>query len=139
MGGNAPRQPSGGREVNAIGANKARRKSPNRVDVFGKQSVHVRAASPRRQPTRNEMPDVNQHRRDPAEQIKDYFRGMKRVQAEHLPRLAEYDDWSRLARREIEKRATRIVEMFDDELLAAIADGSLDVTAAIREVMREER
>jgi len=85
------------------------------------------------------MPDVNQHRRDPAEQIKDYFRGMKRVHAEHLPRLAEFDDWSRLARREIEKRATRIVEMFDDELLAAVADGSLDVTAAIREVMREER
>jgi hypothetical protein len=76
-------------------------------------------------------------RRALAEQLKDYFRGMKRVRAEQLPRLAQYDDWQRLALREIERRGTNIVEMLDDEMLAAIADGDLDVTAAIRDVMQE--
>jgi len=76
--------------------------------------------------------------RDLAEQLKHYFRGMKRVRADHLPQLAHFDDWQRLALREIERRATGIVEMLDDAILAAIADGHLDPAAAIREVIDEK-
>jgi molecular chaperone GrpE (heat shock protein) len=72
-----------------------------------------------------------------AEQVKDFLRGMKRVRADDMPRLAEFDNWRELARREIERRATRVIEMFDDSILAAIAKGDLDLPAAIREVMKE--
>lgn len=76
--------------------------------------------------------------RELAEQIKDYLRGMKRVRADHLPRLADFDNWQELARREVERRATHIIQMLDDAQLAAIVAGKINVPAAIRDVMAEE-
>ncbi|ASM79314.1 hypothetical protein VITFI_CDS3537 (plasmid) [Vitreoscilla filiformis] len=51
--------------------------------------------------------------------------------------LLEVSDWERIARQELERRATRIVQSLDDGTLEAIASGSLDVRAVCRQVADE--
>ncbi|AWE68531.1 hypothetical protein CSC32_5867 [Pseudomonas aeruginosa] len=51
--------------------------------------------------------------------------------------LLEVSDWERIARQELERRATRIVQSLDDRTLEAIASGLLDVRAVCRQVADE--
>ncbi len=48
-----------------------------------------------------------------------------------MPQLSHADDWQRLALREQERRATNLVQLLDDETLAAIAEGRLDPKATM--------
>lgn len=69
------------------------------------------------------------------EQLKDYFRGMKQARPEVLVQLQLVPRWHELAERELERRATLIVQSFDSSLLTAIAIGEVNVHKAIADVL----
>ena len=71
------------------------------------------------------------------EALSEVLRGYGRADAAALASLLEVSDWERIARQELERRATRIVQSLDDGTLEAIASGSLDVRAVCRQVADE--
>ena len=71
------------------------------------------------------------------EALSEVLRGYGRADETALASLLEVSDWERVARQELERRATRIVQSLDDGTLEAIASGSLDVRAVCRQVADE--
>lgn len=71
------------------------------------------------------------------EALSEVLRGYGRADETALASLLEVSDWDRIARQELERRATRIVQSLDDGTLEAIASGSLDVRAVCRQVADE--
>jgi len=71
------------------------------------------------------------------ETAKEVLRGYGRANEAALASLLDVQDWQRIARQELERRATSIVQVLDDSLLEDIASGSLDMRAMIGEVMDE--
>ena len=71
------------------------------------------------------------------EVLSEVLRGYGRADETALASLLEVSDWERIARQELERRATRIVQSLDDGTLEAIASGSLDVRAMCRQVADE--
>jgi len=71
------------------------------------------------------------------EALSEVLRGYGRADETALASLLEVSDWERIARQELECRATRIVQSLDDGTLEAIASGSLDVRAVCRQVADE--
>ena len=71
------------------------------------------------------------------ETLSEVLRGYGRADETALASLLEVSDWERIARQELERRATRIVQSLDDGTLEAIASGSLDVRAVCRQVADE--
>lgn len=69
--------------------------------------------------------------------VKDVLRGYGRNDNKALGGLCAIDDWQRIARQELERRATRIVQALDETTLEVIAAGGLDFTALCREVATE--
>ncbi len=66
--------------------------------------------------------------------VKDILRGFGRGNEAALVALQNVDDWQRIARAELERRATAIVQALDDDTLRAIAAGEIDLPALCREV-----
>lgn len=71
------------------------------------------------------------------EALSEVLRGYGRADETALASLLEVSDWERIARQELERRATRIVQSLDDGTLEAIASGSIDVRAVCRQVADE--
>lgn len=71
------------------------------------------------------------------ETAKEVLRGYGRANEAALASLMDVQDWQRIARQELERRATSIVQVLDDETLEAIAVGSLDMRAMCRQVAAE--
>ena len=71
------------------------------------------------------------------EALSEVLRGYGRADESALASLLEVSDWERIARQELERRATRIVQSLDDGTLEAIACGSLYVRAVCRQVADE--
>ncbi len=71
------------------------------------------------------------------EALSEVLRGYGRADEAALASLLEVSDWERIARQELERRATRILQSLDDGTLEAIASGSLDVRAVCRQVADE--
>mgnify|MGYP005853485647 FL=1 len=71
------------------------------------------------------------------EALSEVLRGYGRADETALASLLEVSDWERIARQELERRATRIVQSLDDGTLEAIASGSLDVRAVCRQLADE--
>jgi hypothetical protein len=67
---------------------------------------------------------------------KDTLLGFGRANARGLAALLEVTDWQRIARLEIERRTTRVIQALDDDALHAIAAGTL---AANRLYSKEDR
>ncbi len=67
------------------------------------------------------------------EHLNDFLSGMTRARRPEMEQLQHFAGWRELAQREIERRATEVVRMFTDELLAATASGEADVNGAIAE------
>lgn len=65
--------------------------------------------------------------------LADILRGYAHADPASLAALQQLDNWPDIARREIERRATRIIEALDDETLRAIAEGTVDFNAACRD------
>ena len=75
--------------------------------------------------------------RTTTEALRVVLRRYGRADEAALASLLEVSDWERIARQELERRATRIVQSLDDGTLEAIASGSLDVRAVCRQVADE--
>ena len=71
------------------------------------------------------------------EALSEVLRGYGRADETALASLLEVSDWERIARQELERRTTRIVQSLDDGTLEAIASGSLDVRAVCLQVADE--
>jgi hypothetical protein len=74
---------------------------------------------------------------DTKDSVMDVLRGYGRRNEAALDALAEIQDWRRIARQELERRSTLIVQSLDDDALRAIAEGRLDVPALCRELSAE--
>jgi hypothetical protein len=72
-----------------------------------------------------------------ADALKDVLRGYGRQSREDLQRLRLFDGWQRVAAQELERRATQIVQVLDEDSLRAIAAGDIDFQAVCSEVERE--
>lgn len=68
------------------------------------------------------------------ETAKEVLRGYGRANEAALASLMDVQDWQRIARQELERRATSIVQALDDATLEAIAAGTLDMRAMCRQV-----
>lgn len=69
-----------------------------------------------------------------AEALRDVLRGFGRGNQAALQRLSLFGDWQRIAAAELERRATKIVEVLDEVTLRAIAAGEVDFQKACRDV-----
>lgn len=69
--------------------------------------------------------------------LKDFLRGFGRNDRAALQRLGLFDDWQRVAKAELERRATQVVEALDEDTLRAIAAGEIDFKAVCRDVVAE--
>lgn len=74
---------------------------------------------------------------NPTDATREILRGYGRTNETALASLLDVQDWQRIARQELERRATRIVQALDDEALNAIASGSLDMRALCQTVAAE--
>lgn len=72
------------------------------------------------------------------ETAKEVLRGYGRANAAGLTSLMDVEDWQRIARQELERRATSIVQALDDATLEAIAAGEIDMRAMCRQVLEEQ-
>ena len=74
---------------------------------------------------------------NPTDATKEVLRGYGRTNEAALVSLLDVQDWQRIARQELERRATSIVQALDDTTLEAIAAGTLDMRAMCRQVADE--
>ena len=74
---------------------------------------------------------------NPTDATKEVLRGYGRTNEAALVSLLDVQDWQRIARQELERRATSIVQALDDAILEAIAAGTLDMRAMCRQVADE--
>ncbi len=72
-----------------------------------------------------------------AETLTEVLRGYGRTDKAALATLLDVSDWQRIARQELDHRATRVIQSMDQETLKAIATGVLDVGAICRQVADE--
>ncbi|ALN78577.1 hypothetical protein [Lysobacter antibioticus] len=73
--------------------------------------------------------------RDETQILKDYLAGLNTGNRSALAQLAVLQDWSDIAQREIERRATFFLQKLPDEVIQAIASRDIDVRSVIGEVL----
>lgn len=72
------------------------------------------------------------------ETVEDVVRGYGKANAAGLAALMAVEDWQRIARQEIERRATGIVQVLENATLRGIAAGEIDMRAVCRQVLEEQ-
>ena len=65
------------------------------------------------------------------------LRGLGRSDEAALVKLAAVEDWQRIARSELERRATALIQMLDEGTVQAIADGRINLPELCRTVLAE--
>lgn len=65
--------------------------------------------------------------------IAELLDGYSQANPADLTKLSERSDWSALAKWEQSRRAARLLEIFDDQSLAAIACGDIDLQTLCQE------
>lgn len=68
------------------------------------------------------------------EEIRDMLRGYGRQSQAALNALIEIADWPQAASAELRRRSTRVIGVFDEEALRAIAAGEIDFPEVCRDV-----
>ena len=61
------------------------------------------------------------------QRLTDYLAGYVRNSPESLAQVLHYPDWQRMAGLELDRRATRLLELFSEEELRAIAQGDVSL------------
>ncbi|ALN64593.1 hypothetical protein GLA29479_3742 [Lysobacter antibioticus] len=74
---------------------------------------------------------------DGTQTLKDFLSGMKTGTPSALAQLTVLKDWTEVAQREIERRATFFLQKLPDDVICAIAEGEIDVRNAIGEVLSD--
>lgn len=72
-----------------------------------------------------------------AESLAHYLRGYDRANPGTLAALAERPDWAQLARQELDRRTLHLLGVLDDEVLRAMAAGTVDFRAVADRVRDE--
>jgi hypothetical protein len=62
----------------------------------------------------------------------DFLTGYARTNPKRLEHVATYSDWQRIARVELDRRATRLLEALTDAELWSIADGKISLKELAR-------
>lgn len=75
--------------------------------------------------------------RDKTEHMKDFLRGYGRSDGKALLPLMAYAGWKAAACTALAERRERILELFDDETLALIAQGEISVSDVAANVAEE--
>lgn len=65
------------------------------------------------------------------------LRGLDRSDGSALAKLAEVEDWRRIAATELERRATAFIQSLDEATVRAIAEGKIDLARLCRTVREE--
>ena len=73
----------------------------------------------------------------PIDAAKEVLRGYARANEAALASLLDVQDWPRIARQELERRATSIVQALDSANLEAIASGALDMQFMCQQVVAD--
>ncbi|UJB19264.1 MULTISPECIES: hypothetical protein [Lysobacter] len=73
--------------------------------------------------------------RDETQVLKDYLAGLNTGNRSALAQLTVLQDWSDIAQREIERRATFFLQKLPDDVIQAIASGDIDVRSVIGDVL----
>ena len=63
------------------------------------------------------------------QEIEEVLAGYAKANPTDLARLGEYNNWKELARWEETRRAAHLLKLFDDQALASIASGEIDLQA----------
>ena len=74
-----------------------------------------------------------------ANATKDILRGYGEADQAALASLVEVQNWQQIARQELERRATSIVQVLDVDALEAIASGAMDMRAVCQQALDEIR
>lgn len=73
----------------------------------------------------------------PIETAKEVLRGYGHANEAGLVSLLKVQDWQRIARQELERRATSVVQALDEATLESIAAGELDMQAICLQILGE--
>lgn len=68
-----------------------------------------------------------------ASDISQVLGGFAKANPGDLAMLSERSDWQALAKWEATRRAAKLLELFDDQTLAAIASGEIDMATLCKE------
>lgn len=72
-------------------------------------------------------------------EVSEVLGGYAKADPRSLLKMAESNDWRALAVWEATRRAARLLELFDDQTLEAIASGAIDMQALCREAATGQR
>ncbi|PQA82727.1 hypothetical protein C5F52_14200 [Limnohabitans sp. TS-CS-82] len=74
------------------------------------------------------MSEIEQH-------LTDYLTGYGRADQGKLMAVASYSDWQRMAQHELDRRAARLLELFGEDELQAIASGQVSLPKLASQLM----
>lgn len=72
-------------------------------------------------------------------EVSEVLGGYAKADLRGLLSLAESNDWRALAAWEATRRAARMLELFDDQTLKAIASGEIDMQALCRQAAASQK
>lgn len=68
--------------------------------------------------------------------LTNYLAGFVKNSPDNMELVLQYPDWQRMARLELDRRATRLLELFSDAELRAIAEGGVSLPDLARKLPR---
>ena len=68
--------------------------------------------------------------------LTNYLAGFVKNSPDNIELVLQYQDWQRMARLELDRRATRLLELFSDADLRAIAEGDVSLPDLVRKLPR---
>jgi len=71
--------------------------------------------------------------------ISELLGGYAKSNHDELSKLSERGDWQALATWGATRRAAKLLELFDDQTVAAIASGEIDMTDLCKEAVERQR
>ena len=74
-----------------------------------------------------------------ASDISEVLCGFAKANPADLAKLSERSDWQALAKWEATRRAAKLLELFDDQTVAAIASGDLDLQALCQQAVASQK
>lgn len=90
-------------------------------------------------PVTTQVPSSPLPEDSPAESLANYLRGYGGANPAALAALAQRRDWKVLAQQELDRRTLQLLTVLDDEVLRALAGGSVDFGMVAEQVLREGR
>jgi hypothetical protein len=71
--------------------------------------------------------------------VSELLGGYAKSNLDDLSKLTEGSDWQALAKWETTRRAAKLLELFDDQTVAAIASGEIDMNDLCKEAVERQR